>query len=503
MFLSPARLVFCASCVLSLVAGSGWWYPDSAASAETLASTHRLRKDPTWHIQTTVQPDAKAGGWFLNLGITGARGKIEVDTPTVLDVTYIFEDTPAFGRLKVGDHIIGANDEPFTTAHKFGYGVEYFGYQGPMMDLGNALEQAQGEPDRNGRLSLTVMRGDEQMNIELPLGTRYGSYSATYPFQCDKTDRVLAEMYTWLAEKQGEDGYWHRGRYHIDCFAALSLLASGDAKYRPHTRRAARAFARDTTDRIEYDGLDCWKYTLYGIYLAEYHLATNEHWVLAELQEINRWLLQAQMTNGGWGHRPANRPGGNGYGAFAAMTAQAKLAWSLMIKCGIEIDQDRYKAAHEFLMRGTNEIGYLWYADEIGHPTHYADMGRTGTSAVAHLVAADTYDGYGQAAARYARCIGEHPVTFPDTHGSPLLGMAFTALGTAADAKSLRQLFDHNRWHFALAQCPDGTFYYQPNRDNNAQDYTAAPRLSATAATALVLSMKHRSLAMTRNAGLE
>jgi hypothetical protein len=34
------------------------------------------------------------------------------------------------------------------------------------------------------------------------------------------------------------------------------------------------------------------------------------------------------------------------------------------------------------------------------------------------------------------------------------------------------------------------------NRDNNPQDYTAAPRLSATAATALILSIRDRRLRM-------
>ena len=34
------------------------------------------------------------------------------------------------------------------------------------------------------------------------------------------------------------------------------------------------------------------------------------------------------------------------------------------------------------------------------------------------------------------------------------------------------------------------------NRDNNPQDYTAAPRLSATAATALILSLRDRRLRM-------
>ncbi len=78
-----------------------------------------------------------------------------------------------------------------------------------------------------------------------------------------------------------------------------------------------------------------------------------------------------------------------------------------------------------------------------------------------------------------------------------MLGMAWTALGALPDPAMFRKLMDHNRWHCALAQCPDGTFYYQPNRDNNPQDYAAAPRLAATATTALILSIKDRKLQMT------
>jgi len=56
---------------------------------------------------------------------------------------------------------------------------------------------------------------------------------------------------------------------------------------------------------------------------------------------------------------------------------------------------------------------------------------------------------------------------------------------------------DYNRWHFALALTPEGNFYYQPNRDNNSQDYSADPRLNATAANALVLSAKFKVLQIT------
>ena len=457
-----------------------------------------LRKNPTWGIQTTIAPDAQAAGWYINLGITGARGKIEAGTPTVIEVTYVFPDTPASGRLEVGDRIVGANGSAFTTPHKFGYGMDAFGYEGPMMDLGNALERTQGDITLVGILSLDVMRGDRREKIALPIGRTYGAFSRTYPFDCAKTRRILDETRAYLAGRQGADGHWHKGRVHIDTFAALALLASGEERYRPHAERAARAFAAATNDTIDYRGLDCWKYTLYGTYLAEYYLATKEAWVLPELAEIDRWLRQAQMDNGGFGHRPANRPGGNGYGAFCAMTSQAQLAWALMKRCGIEIDDARYQATSEFVVKGTNEVGYVWYKDQSGHPTNHADMGRTGTSALAHIMGSDGDDEFGRIARANAECIGKNPTTFPDTHGSPLLGMAFTALGANASPEALRALLDHNRWHFALAHCPDGTFYYQPNRDSNPQDYAAAPRLSATAATALILSIETGNLAITR-----
>ena len=449
---------------------------------------------PPYHVTTKQGPDALTGGWFINLGITGIRARLPEERPTEFEVAYVFENTPAHGILKVGDRIVGAGEKRFDTPHTFGYGVGKFGYQGPMMDFGAALELAQAKG--NGTLALTIVREEEPQDVELNVGTTYGNYGSDYPANCEKTDRILAEILPWLAERQKPDGTWHN-RPHLNAFAAMAMLGSGDEKYLPHAQRAARAFADATNDQIDYAGLDCWKYGLYGISLSEYYLATREEWVLDELREINRWLEQAQMENGGWGHRPANRPGGNGYGAICILTMQAKAAWALMMRCGIEIDPERFKAAHDFVVRGTGRNGYVWYKDGGRNNPGYADMGRTGIAAIAHAIQPE-YEGYPEYANLTARCIGTHPDTFSDTHGSPILGMVWTALGAAVDEASFRKLMDENRWWFALAQCDDGTFYYQLNRDNNPQDYTAAPRLSATAATAVMLLMRDRKLAVMR-----
>ena len=454
-------------------------------------ATAPLNKPP-YHIKTKQGPDALTGGWFINLGITGARAKILEERPAEFEIAYVFPDTPASGVLEVGDRIVGANDKRFLTPHTFGYGVGKFGYQGPMMDFASALEESQ----TTGSLELLIIRNDDLQIVELDVGTRYGAYAETYPTDCTKTDRILDDILPYLAKRQKKDGTWHN-RPHLNTFAALAMLGSGKERYMPYARKAARAFAEQTNDVIDYRGLDCWKYGLYGIYLAEYYLATKEEWVLDELREINRWLEQAQMANGGWGHRPANKPGGNGYGSICILTMQAKMAWALMKRCGIEIDPERFQAAHDFVVKGTGESGYVWYKDGGKQNPGYADMGRTGAAALAHGLSANT-KGYSAYANRAATCIGTHPDTFSDTHGSPILGMVFTALGAAVDENSFRDLMNHNRWWFTLAHCPDGTFYYQLNRDNNPQDYTAAPRLSATAAAAVILLMRDKKLQMMR-----
>jgi len=450
----------------------------------------------TWSKTTSKGPDAEVPGWYINLGITGARAKIPDDQPKVLEVMFVFKDTPAAAGLKVGDKIIGVNGRRFAAAHKFGYGVSKFGYEGPMMDFGNALEASAGKVLK-GKLVIEVVRGGQSKRVDLKLPTKYGQYSKTYPYDCPKTDRILQELYAYLIRKQRDNGLWS-GRPHINAFAALALMGGRRREYMPAVKKAVQAMAGSTTSETSFGGLSSWKYGMYGATLGEYYLLTGEKWVLGELQEINEWLFKGQAPNGGWGHRPWNVVGeGNGYGAICVITMQCKMAWSLMQRCKLTVDPKRFAAAHAFVVKGTNSFGYVWYKDGGAGNSRYADMGRTGAAALAHYLSPSGGKVYHDYAKLAAKCIGDHPKTFPDTHGSPLLGMVWTALGAAVDPPSFRKLMDHNRWSLSLAHCPDGTFYYQPNRDNNPQDYSAAPRLAATAATALILSIKNRTLQMT------
>jgi hypothetical protein len=49
-------------------------------------------------------PDKEVPGWLVNLGPTGARAII---TENSFIVRYIFKDSPAVGKLNLGDEIVG------------------------------------------------------------------------------------------------------------------------------------------------------------------------------------------------------------------------------------------------------------------------------------------------------------------------------------------------------------------------------------------------------------
>lgn len=477
------------------------------AAAKVAAQVHYHADGRPWSQRARGGPDADVPGWYYNLGVTGLRVELIAEAPTHLVVRHVLADGAAAGVVAVGDRIVGAGGRPFTTPHQNGYGEAVFGARGPIGDFAAALDAAlAAEPPR---LSLLVRRGDEERTVELDLARWPGTFAASWPADCAHSERLLARLLPWLADQQRDDGSW--GSPPHDAFAPLALLASGDPRWLPAVERCTRFHARTTAAR-DRDSLINWRYAAAGIVLAEYLLATGAEWVRPELAEVRDFLLDSQYMDpqqidprakethphsfpkrpgqaiGGFGHSP----GFQGYGPIAMLTGQAALAFALMVRCGVDVPRERLDAAYAFLQRATGSNGYVWYADEVASDTGWADHGRTGASGIAHWLSPSAGGAHREQALRHARVIGAHPESFPDTHGSPTMGMVFAALAAHLDEQSWRRLLDSNRWWFVLAQCPDGTFYYQPNRDN--AGYGDDSRLSASAAVALILSLPRRSL---------
>lgn len=482
-------------------------------AAPLQAQVHYHDNDSPWGQRAESGPDAEVPGWFYNLGITGLRAQLVADQPKALLIKYVFSKSPAAGHVQVGDLIVGAGGESFKEPHRNGYGEKVFGADGPISEFAQGLETCQGSAAK-GKLTLTLKRGSEMKEVVLDVGEKYGRFAATYPSGCSKSDKILAELLEYVAQHQQEDDSF--GDPVHNTFATLALLASGEAKYLPAIERNVRYHVRECRAKQNRYGLVNWTYMSAAIVMSEYYLATGEKWVLPELQDLHDRLTKTQYlhmsqinpkakeshpdsfpkgpkdAHGGWGHNP----GFEGYGPIAMLTGQGALAYSLMHRCGIKVDREKHDAAFAFLKKGTGQNGYVWYGDQIGGPPNgWADMGRTGATGIANFLSPYSEPVYRERAMSHAKVIGLHPQSFPDTHGSPPMGMAYTALAANVDPDSFRKLMDANRWWFTMAHCTDGSFYYQPNRDN--AGYGSDSRMTASSVVAFIFTIPKHSLVIT------
>jgi hypothetical protein len=494
----------------------------AAGIDECCAQVHYHPNGQPWKQKARSGPDAEVPGWYYNLGITGIRTELMEEHPQALMVRYVFPDSPANGKVRAGDLIVGVNGQHFDTPHRNGYGMDKFGPHGPIAEFAQALQLSQpktGAKTRirsrakggNGSLDITLDRDGKEIQIEIKVGKKYGAYSDSFPMECAKSDRILAELLDYLVEHQKPNGSW--GSPPHDTFAPLALMSSNKKSHKEALLKNVRMHA-STTKAVDDSWLINWRYMSAAIVLSEYYLLTGEKWLLPELQEIYDFLHSTQYVNlsqvnpkakeshphtyptteldshGGWGHNP----GFEGYGPIAMITGQGALAYAMMKQCGIEVDADRHEAAYAFLDRAAGKNHYVWYKDQAAGDEKWADMGRTGTAAIANAM--DSKNKKRQRRAKeFASVIGLHPESFPDTHGSPIMGMAYGALGASCDPRSFRKLMDANQWWFTLSQCADGSFYYQPNRDN--AGYGADSRISASAAVAFILSIPKAATALT------
>ncbi|HEX9792880.1 MAG TPA: DUF6288 domain-containing protein [Planctomycetota bacterium] len=478
-----------------------------SAAPPASAQVHYQGGGP-WNQKANGGPDAEVDGWYYNLGITGLRVELMEAQPQHLLVKHVFAGTPADGKILVGDVLVRAAASKFDVEHVNGYGMDKFGPRGPILEFADALEASQSKAGK-GLLELHYLREGEAGEAVLDVGLKYGTFAKSFPADCAKSERIRDELLDYLLAHQRDDGSW--GSPPHDTFAPLALLSSGTKEHMAAVRRNVEFHAR-TTSAEDESWLINWRYMAAAIVMSEYYLATKEEWVLPELDQVYRFLISTQYvdlaqvnpkakeshphtypknamdSHGGWGHNP----GFEGYGPISMLSAQGALAFALMRHCGIDVDRERHDAAYAFVERATGRNGYVWYKDSPAGADDWADMGRTGAAGIGNLLSPYKDKVYRKRARAHARVIGEHPESFPDTHGSPIMGMGYAAMAAAADPKSFRRLMAANRWWFTLSQCADGSFYYQPNRDN--AGYGADSRLSASAVTAFLLSIPQERL---------
>jgi hypothetical protein len=139
-----------------------------------------------------------------NLGATGARGWIYCDKMVTSDarqiaITKVDKGSPADGVLTVSDVILGVGGKPFSYD--------------PRTEFGKALTLAESEVGK-GNLTLTRWRAGSSAEVVVKLPV-LGTYSATAPFNCPKSKRILELGCTALAARMADPSYAKLLRFYI------------------------------------------------------------------------------------------------------------------------------------------------------------------------------------------------------------------------------------------------------------------------------------------------
>ena len=465
-------------------------------------------------------PDKEVPGFLVNLGPTGARAVL---TEKTFIVRYIFASSPAVGRLMLEDVITGVFATPFSS-HRYGGifdGVR--GYEGPIMDFGNAIEQAERS---DGQLVLNVLRGTTAMNITISLDP-IGSFSSTFPINCPKSTALRAKALAYFAASADSRNVWQS---HARAAVTMALLTSTNVTQQNLGKAMAQKWSLENPDA----GTWTWNLSHQLITLCEYYRLTTDAAVLAKMKTLVEYLEKAQYSghivvwnpaggadaaqqlySGGFGHGPyipGYDPNGgygpNGYGPMQNTTILALTAWQCAARCGIRLKPDHVQRALNFIHYGTNAAGYVAYGGEFTMNNGPVDavawkqstggdnyVGRAGAAMIAHKMSPEFSDSAAYIAS-YKSYTRSAYKSLPDGHADSNLGIfwGLLAAGTSGDNVAMRTVFDYHKAFINMMRCHDGSFVLLPGRDYADNGYYNASRYHPTATMALVLGLSSPKL---------
>lgn len=325
--------------------------------------------------QTLTIPDLTAGDTIptsgrhdWNLGATGARGWIFCDRMVTTDarqiaITKVETGSPADGILAVGDVLLGVGGKPFSYD--------------PRTELGKALTAAESD-EGGGKLSLTRWRAGRMDDVVIMLPV-LGEYSATAPFACPKSQRILSQGCRLLAAQIAEPGYAENQDPIPRSLNALALLASGDPAYLPLVKKEAQWAAG-----FKIGSFQTWYYGYVMLLLAEYVMATGDESVMPGLRRLALASANGQSAVGSWGHGfaiPDGRLGG--YGMMNSPGVPLTIALALARTAGVkEAAVDRAIERSTRLLRFYIGKGAIPYGDHAPWTETHEDNGKCGMAAV-------------------------------------------------------------------------------------------------------------------------
>jgi len=376
-----------------------------------------------------------------NLGATGARGWMFSETMVTsnarqIRITEVTKATPADGMLEVGDVILGVSGKPF--AHD------------PRTEFGKALSIAESE---TGDLSLLRWRDGktEKVTLKLPV---LGSYSATAPYDCPKSKRILEQGCQVLARQIADPSY--KQNPISRSLNALALLASGNPDYLPIVRKEAQ-WAAD----FSADGFKTWYYGYAMMLLSEYVLATDDESVLPGLRRLALESAAGQSVIGSWGHKFAGSDGRlPGYGMMNSPGLPLTISMVLARAAGVN-DPEVATAIERSgrLLRFYIGTGAIPYGDHGPWMQNHEDNGKCGMAAVLFSVLDEP-----AGAEFFSRMsTASHGPERDTGHTGNFFNVLWSIPGIAPSGAHATGAWmeEFGAWYFDLARRADGTFPHQ------------------------------------------
>ena len=325
-----------------------------------IAAAPKLMPNPDFTKGQSV-PEGAVHDW--SLGATGARGwmhshNLKTTQARQVAITKLASGSPADGVLKVGDVLLGVAGKAFS--------------HDPRVEFGKALTAAEAT---DGKLHLTRWRDGktEEVAIALPV---LGGYSPTAPYDCAKSEQILAQGCEMLAKRmEGMREDAHGQNPITRSLNGLALLASGDPKYHPIIKKEAEWAAE-----LSFGGMASWWYGYMTVFLSEYILATGDDSVLPGLRRIAMEAAKGQSAVGSWGHRFVD-PDGRLYGYGMMNSPGAVLTLGLVLAREAGVDDPEVATAIERsykLLRFYIGKGAVPYGDHGPWMQNHEDNGKCG-----------------------------------------------------------------------------------------------------------------------------
>jgi hypothetical protein len=380
-----------------------------------------------------------------NLGPTGLRGWMYCDKLATADarqvaITKVERGSPADGILAAGDVLLGVGGKPFSMD--------------PRTELGMAITAAESEAG-GGKLALTRWRAGQAEEVVVKLAV-LGSYSATAPYDCPKSKRILEEGIKALAGRVGEPAYGKSQNPITRSLNALALLASGDPAH-PGLVKQEATWAAD----FSAGSFQTWYYGYVITFLSEYVMATGDMSVMPGLKRLALESAKGQSGVGSWGHRFALADGRlGGYGMMNSPGVPLTISLVMARTAGLrEPEIERAIERSGKLLRFYTGKGAIPYGDHHPWIETHEDNGKCGMAAVLFNLLGET-----NSAQFFSRMsVASHGGERDCGHTGNFFNMLWSVPGVAQSGPHATGAWmqEFGGWYFDLARRWDGTFIHQ------------------------------------------